>query len=339
MKRKKTLHSKYKDEKPGALIMRRFIVIFLITLFITGFFPERVSAVLLDRVVAVVNSEVITWSELRSMVEREGRILLEGLSGDERDAKIQEVEKQFLSTMIDIKLQLQEARRQGLSVQPEETEGAIIDIKSKYGLSDEAFFGSLAQEGLSIDDYRKELSDQILISKLTRQNINSAIFISGDEIQRYYEDNKEDFRAQESVKIRQILLIGPPDESMKPDIDARASEIMRRIREGEDFAELAKSFSEGPSREFGGDLGYITRGSVLREVEERAFGLETGAVSDPFWSSSGLHIIKLENRRGGVQLDDVKNEIQKALYKDMFQSRYEDWIKALREKAYIEINL
>lgn len=319
--------------------MRRIVSFFLLTIAVTVLSPERLGAILLDRVVAVVNNEVITWSELRAMVEREGRSLLEGLTDDVRSAKLQGMEKQFLNTMIDIKLQLQEARNRGLSVTPEETEGAMNDIKSKYGLTDEAFFDSLAQEGLSLDDYREELSDQILISKLTRQSVTSAIFISDEEIQEYYEENMEGFRGQESVKIRQILLIGPPDESMKPEIEARASEIMKRIREGEDFAEVAKSFSEGPSREFGGDLGYITRGSVLREVEERAFGLETGEVSDPFWSSSGLHIIKLEDRREGVQLDNVINEIQEALHRERFQSLYEDWIKTLREKAYIEINL
>jgi peptidyl-prolyl cis-trans isomerase SurA len=323
----------------GESPMKKRILLSLILGILFTICPNSYGAVLLDRIVAIVNNDIITWSELRGTIEMEARMVLEGLEGEEKEKRIQEIRKTFLNTMIDIKLQIQEAQRAGLSVGSGETESAIADIKKKYNLTEEAFIGSLKAEGLDIEGYKVKLSEQILISKIVRHKVSENILISDSDIEEYSGAHRDQYHRKEKVKIRQIFFTRPEDDSLKSEAETRAEEVFRRIQNGEDFESLAREFSEDPSREFGGDLGYISRGSMLKEIEDVAFNLETGEVSKPFWSSSGLHIVKLEDRIGSSKTEEARENIKEILFEEAFQSRFEDWVKALREKAYIKILL
>ena len=116
-------------------------------------------------------------------------------------------------------------------------------------------------------------------------------------------------------------------------------DLVQRINKGEDFAKLAREFSEDPSRKFGGDMGYISRGSLLKEIEDVAAALKKGDVSRPFRSPAGLHIIKLEDRIEGGGIEKVRDRIKEALFQKAFESKYREWRTGLRETAYIEIKL
>lgn len=304
------------------------------------FNPEiAAGAVLLDRVVATVNDEVITWSELMNMIAMEGKEYLGGASGKEREEKIKEIERPFLDNLVEIKLQLQEARKMGLGVSNAEVDGAVDEIKKKYDLTGESLAASLKAEGMTLEDYRQRLSEQILLQKVINYAVRNNIVISDGEIEEYYEANREKYSGKEKIRIRQIFFAAPEDESLKADIEAVAGELAGRIEKGEDFAKLAAEFSEGPSRRFGGDLGYISRGSALKEVEEIAFTLKAGEVSGPFWSPAGLHIIKVEDKVEGGGIEKVRDRIKETLFQKAFESRYYEWKAELREKSYVEIKL
>ncbi|UCH45478.1 MAG: peptidyl-prolyl cis-trans isomerase, partial [Nitrospiraceae bacterium] len=116
-------------------------------------------------------------------------------------------------------------------------------------------------------------------------------------------------------------------------------EVLYKLKRGEDFAKLAKEFSEDSSRDFGGDLGYITRGSALKEIDDAAYTLKTGEVSKPFWSEAGLHIIKLEDRISGSSIVKVKDKITEILFQKSFDEKYHEWKTGLRERSYIETKL
>jgi peptidyl-prolyl cis-trans isomerase SurA len=295
--------------------------------------------VLLDRIVATVNDEVITWSELTNVIIIDGRKALEGLTGEEREKKIGEAERPVLNSLIEMKLQLQEAHRMNLDVSASEIGGAIEEIKGKYGLTEEMLMNSLKAEGLTPEDYRARLADQILLQKVINYAVRNNIVVSDKEVEQYYKDNIDEFGGGGKIRIRQIFFALPPDSSGKEAVEEKAREVERRISSGEDFAKLAGEFSEDPSRAFGGDLGYISRGSALKEIEEAASLLKKGEVSRPFWSPAGLHIIKLEDRTEGGGIDKVTNKIREVLLQKAFESRYREWKAALREKAFIEIKL
>ena len=314
----------------------------LLTVFsiLTGFIVSQYaySAVLLDRVVAIVNSDVITWSELRKNIDLENREPFKSLTYEEKEKKIKEIEPIFLNSMIDMKLQMQEALRLGLSVSPQETNEAVADIKKKYNLSDENFIESLKAEGMNLEEYKIRLSEQILLSKIVRLEVRDSVAVTDKEIGEYHDSNREKYKKQEKVKIRQVYFT-LKDGSQKADVEAKAETVMQRIKKGEDFAKLAGELSEDESRQFGGDLGYISRGSAIKEIEDEAFTLKVGDVSKPFWSSKGLHIIKVEDRKDSVIPEKTSEEIKEILFENAFKLKHEEWIKKLREKAYIEINL
>jgi peptidyl-prolyl cis-trans isomerase SurA len=285
------------------------------------------AAALLDRVVATVNDEVITWSELMNVIAVEGKEYLGEATGKERDEKIKEIERSFLDNLIESKLQIQEARKMGLDVSNSEIDGAVDEIKERYGLTGESLVTSLKAEGMTLRDYRERLSEQILLQKVINYAVRNNIVIADKEIEEYYQANRDKYHEKERIRIRQIFFAGPEDESQKADIEAVAKELTGRIDKGEEFSKLASEFSEDPSRQFGGDLGYISR------------GLKTGEVSSPFWSPAGLHIIKVEDKIEGGGIGKVRDTIKGNLFQKAFQAGYYDWKSGLREKAYIRIKL
>lgn len=318
--------------------MKRVIFLIYFLLF-TFYFSLSHGAILLDRIVAVVNDDVITWSELRRTIEQEEKELIKGLVGKDREKALKGLEKTFINSMIDIKLQLQEARRKGLDVKEAEVEGAISDIKRKYNLRDEEFVASLNTEGLTLEEYKIKLREQILLSKVVNYEVRSNVFVTDKEIADFYNMNKEKYDRGESVRIRQIFFNAPEDKTQGPQLEAKAQEIINRLKAGQDFAKLAEEYSEDASRRFGGDLGYISRGTVLKEIEDVVFSLKEGEISKPFWSTKGLHIVKVEHKLDLSSPEKIKEEIKGILFERAFRLKYEEWIKDLRSKAHIEINL
>ncbi len=321
--------------------MKKLIFLAIIYCFLfTVLCPLSFSAILFDRVVATINGEVITWSELRRRIELENKNLLKDLTGKAREKKINEIEAPFLNNIIDLKLQLQAARRLGFGVGLAETDAAVAEIMKKYNLTDESLAESLKAEGFDMEEYKNQLAEQILLTKVVRYEVKTSIVIGDKQIREYYEVNKEKYRKEEKVRIRLIFFAGDAKDNLqKTDIEAKAEEVMQMIETGEDFAKIASEFSEDSSKEVGGDLGYVSRGSVLEEIEDVVFDMKSGEVSKPFWSSVGLHIMKLEDRREGSEVEEIRNEIKGILIEEAFKLKLEEWVKKLREEAYIEIKL
>jgi peptidyl-prolyl cis-trans isomerase SurA len=313
-----------------------------ILIFVTAFLfcPEVQSAVLLDRVVATVNDEVITWSELMNIIIFEGREYLSSEDDKSREEKIREMERPFLNMLIEMKLQTQEAKAMGLTVNDDEIKSAMSDIRAKYNMTEDAFLASLAKEGIMIEDYGKGLGDQILLQKVVNYTVKGSVVVTDKEVEEYFNANRKLYdNEKEKFRIRQIFFPVPADDPGKGDIEAKAREIVQRIKSGDSFAKLANEFSEGPGRRFGGDLGYISRGSALAEIEKAADALETGGVSEPFWSSAGLHIIKLEERVESDGKEKAREKISEKLFNKAYELKYHEWKTGLKEKAYIEIKL
>jgi peptidyl-prolyl cis-trans isomerase SurA len=301
--------------------------------------PEYHAAVSLDRVVAVVNKEVITWSELYKMMEHEATDQTKALKEEERMNIFKDNEAFFLGKLIDLRLQIQEAKRLGLGATPEEMTEAIENIKKKYSLTDNALRESLKKEGLTFEEYRKRLSEQITVSKLVSQQIRSKIVISDEEVKKYMEENKKSSGDSETLRLRQIFFKRPENDADKKAIEDKADLIIQKLKAGEDFSALAKEYSEDPSRRLGGDLGFMKRSHLAKEFIDVLNTMKTGDFSIPFWSEKGLHIVKLEEKISAQSIDEVKEDIRNQLAEDRFSGIYKNWIKGLREKAYIEIRL
>ncbi len=297
------------------------------------------AAVLLDRVVAVVNKEVITWSELYKMMEYESTEQMKALSEEDRMRVFKNNEAVFLDKLIDMRLQLQEAKRTGLDVSPEEVKEAIENIKQKYSLTDKSLEENLAKEGLNIGNYKKSMSEQILVNQFLNKQVRSKIVVSDDEIKSQIDTYKTNLINDESFKIRQIFLKKPKEDAERKAAEEKASLILQRLKSGEDFSKLAQELSEDPSGKQGGDLGYVKKNLLAKEFIEAFSKMKIGDISLPFWTEKGLHIVKLEDKSSAQSTEDIKENIRKQLTEQQFMEKYKSLIKDLREKAHIEIRL
>jgi len=312
----------------------------LIILFL-GFLFNSASyaAVLLDRVVAVVNKEVITWSELYKTMEYESAEQVKQMSDAERAKIFKANEAEFLDRLIDMRLQIQEANNLGITVSTEEVAEAVGNIKKKYSLTDKSFEESLRKEGMTFDEYKRKLSDQMLISHFVNKQIRQKVVVSGEDVNKYLEASGESAIAEESFRIKQIFMKIPKDEQGRPLVEEKAAMIMERLRAGEDFSSLAKEYSEDASAKLGGDLGSVKKNQMAKEFIEVLSSMKAGDVSRPFWTGTGLHIIKLEDKVSARTPDEMKETVRMRLMEEQFSEKYKSWLKALREKARIEIRL
>ena len=294
-----------------------------------------------DRIVARVNSEIVTQSAVEERSIAFSEQLNQGLQGSlpAENALMQ----QALDSIIDEKLKIQEAKKLGLEVDEERVAKALDDIKEKNHISDSDFEALLKRDGRSMENYKAIIRDQILVSRITHSERGNRAKVTDREIRRYYNRNRKDYWEAPQVRARHILFI-IDEETSKKDIPlkkTKAQAVLRRVRAGEDFAQLAREYSEDVSAHLGGDIGTVERGKMVKEFENVVFRLKAGEVSEIVRTQYGLHIIKCEEViRGKTKaFDKVEGEIRARLFLEKQNKAYKDWIGDLREKAFIEVSL
>jgi peptidyl-prolyl cis-trans isomerase SurA len=317
-------------------MFKRFGILTIIYLLL--FSASAQASVLLDRIVAVVNQEIITWSELYKAMEADAGPELKQLKDDERNRIYRENEGLFLEKLIDAKLQLQEAANLGIGVSEQELREAVDNIKKKYSMTEYDFIESLKKEGFTFSEYRKRLREQIILSKIVNTQINNKIMITDQELNNFISENKQLLEDSETYRIR-LILLRKSKETESSRIEEKAAELLRKLENGESFGEIAKQYSEGPSAEAGGDLGSLKKSHLNKQFTDVIAGLQPGETSKPFWAEGALHIIKLESRTTAKNRDEMLGEARGLLQNKVFSDKYKAWIKSLREKAFIEVRL
>lgn len=290
------------------------------------------AAMLLDKVVAVVNKDVITWSELYRAMEFEASSAMKALSDAEKSRAFRENEARFLEGMIDVKLQLQAAKKLDIEAGREDIAEAVESVKKKYSMSDTEFEESLRKEGFTLNDYKKRIAEQITLSKAVAQEVRNKIVISDSAVNAYLAVNKD-----AGYRIRQIFFGQPENDTEKKALEEKIKEVFQRIKNGDDFARLAMQYSEDLSGKAGGDLGFIKKEHLSREFLEVAAPMKAGEVSRLFSTAKGFHIIKLEERFDAG--DEMKEAARKKLFEKRFNEDLRSWIRGLRERSYVEVKL
>ena len=283
--------------------------------------------VVVDRLVAVVNDEIITMSDLqREMLKR----------ADSADQRL------VLEEMIDRKLQMSAAKRNGMDVSDHELDEAIADIMKRNSLDAKQFEQALAKEGLTLEQYRSEFREQMTLSRLYNKFVRTGVAMDEAEVRSYYDRNAAQFSLPEEVNIRHLVVTVP--EKASPDLVASAQEkaaaLMVRIRSGEDFVRLIREYSGGPTAAQDGDLGFLRRSHLIPEIGEAAKDLKPGEYAGPVACEDGFHIIRLEAVRTPVRpYEKVKDEITKLLYEQKMDNTYRAWLQTLRSDSHIENRL
>jgi peptidyl-prolyl cis-trans isomerase SurA len=294
------------------------------------------ASVLFDRVVAVVNKEVITWSELYRGMEFEAGSFLKSESEAERRKIFKENEGPFLESMIDTRLQLQAATKLDINASKEEVGEAIENIKKKYSMNDQELDESLKKERFTMEEYKRRLAEQIILSKVVSQEVKNKIVISEAELNEYVSRNRDP-----GYSVRQIFIKkaeGTPEQEQR-NVEEKADMLFKRLMAGEDFARLAQQYSDDPSGRVGGDLGFVKKDLLGKEFVEVLSQMKVGEISRPFWTDRGMHILKLEDKVDTSNPAELREIAKKKLTDRRFNEEYRSWIRSLREKSYVEVRL
>ena len=248
-----------------------------------------------------------------------------------------------LETLIDETLKLQQGKKMGFEVDDITVDAAIKDIERKNSLEDGQLAFMLEAEGKSLENYKNVIRDQILVSKITRFEMGSRIAISERKIAKYYHDRQKEFWDSSQVRVKHILILFEKDvsEKIRKKKYKEIKKILTELKEGKDFAEAAKEYSEDVSASLGGDVGFVKKGQMVPEFEKAVYRLKEGEISDVVETEYGYHIIKAEEIKKGRTLPfkEVKNKIKNIISNSKQESAYKSWMSELRESAFIEKSL
>ena len=301
--------------------------------------PDVVLGKVFDRVVAKVNSEIITMSS----IEERAIVLKQKFRNKSAEIDEKEILRQALEIVIAEKLQLQQAKKMGFEVDDSSVEAAVKNIEKQNGLQEGQLEQILEAEGNSLEAYKNRIRDQIIVSKITKFELGARVIVSERKIAKYYHDHQKEFWNSGKSKVRHILILsekGSPEKIRKrkyKDI----KKILSEIRNGKDFSEAAKEYSEDISASSGGDVGFVEKGKMVPEFENAVYRLKEGEISDVVETEYGFHIIKVDKVQKGrtLPLNKVKDQIQNILAGKKQKAAYENWMKELKDSAYLEISL
>ena len=322
-------------------------LVFKVTVLIAGFFfslllSPSIYALTVDRIVAKVNSEIITLMKLEDRVAvflNQMKAAGSVVTGLEKS----KIMKEVLDGMIAEMLQIQEAKKLGMVVTEEELQKSLDSIYAKNNITAEQFEDVLNSEGSNFDDYKKIIRDQILVSRVVQMHLAGSSSPREKSVRKYYRKNKKNFWIPEKMILSHIMFITESDSSGKERRlqKKKAEETLQRILAGESFSELAKKYSDDVSAHSGGHLGVVERGTMLLEFERAAFDLKVGEVSDIVETANGFHIIKCDNIIPGhaKTFKLVESEIKNILSSKKREKKYNKWIAELKKKSFISVSL
>lgn len=330
----KTMEIKYRLSLAG--LVGTLLLVFAATA------TASAAAEVIDRIVAVVNEDIILLSELRErMAPFVQRIRSQGYDLDKERKMIFKVREEMLNRLVDEKLTDQEIERNDLQVDETQIDNTIETIKKANSFTDEDLRRFLEQEDMTMEQYRDTIREQVLRSRLINYEVKSKIVITDEEIQNYYDSHPELYGGKTRYHLRNILMIVPknPTEEEKETVSARMEILRARIQEGESFADLAKAFSQSPTADDGGDLGEFEMKTLSPVIQEAIDGLKPGDTTKVLDTDLGLQLFYLEaiHRSEGKPLESVKAEIQQKLFAEVVDKKFVSWLDELRSQSVIKI--
>lgn len=289
---------------------------------------------------ADVNGSTISYADFERQLSMFQKQVMKGQPGQLPDALMQRLKGQVIQKMVGDELLYQEAVKKGFTIDEKSVDNEMIRIKRQFK-DEKQYQAQLKASGHTEDNLRNQIHRQASISQLIKKEIVPQINIKPEDAKKYYEENKDKFRRPERVRARHILMKTEKGDSEEKKAEARKTlrELQKRILAGEDFGALAKEYSQGPSSSNGGDLGYFTKGRMVKSFEEAAFKLAPNEVSDIVETQFGYHLIKVLDHQAenSPPFEEVQQKITSMLFNQQVQKSLEPYVLNLREKAKVQI--
>ena len=325
----------------------------------------------IEEIVARVNSDIITRSELQRGREQFINELKERYGAQAND-KIAEKEKDALRDLIDQQLLIQKGKDLGITADTEVIK-RLDEMRKQMNLeSMEDLEKAAGEQGVSFEDFKQNLRNQIITQQVIGREVGSKIQIPQKEAEQFYDQHKAELERPEQVRLSEILVSTAPKQKPAPTegqqantappaentaaapgeataapsgedeiavAEQKAGQLLASIKQGASFDEVAKKSSEGPTAAQGGDLGYFKRGTLAKELEDKTFAMKAGEVSDVIRTKQGFIILKVtEHQLAGVPpYKEVEPRVQEAIYMRKLEPALRAYLTKLREEAYIDI--
>jgi len=296
-------------------------------------------AQVIDGIAAVVNGDVITLSQVRSLSEPREKLLRSQYTGDELVAKIKEARQAALQDLIDRELVLQAFKDEKFQIPDYVVEERVHEIiREGFGGDRNTFIKTLEAQNYTLGEFKKMELERIIVSAMRGKNVKVNTIISPTRVDEYYKKHIDQFTAKEEVKLRMIMIPGKADTGNSAAQKAMAQEVLGKLASGAEFDRIAQVYSEDSTRDLGGDWGWIERKTLAGPLEKAAFSLPVGKISHIIEFSGNYYILKVEAKRGGdtKSLEQVRGDIEKLLIQQEARDLQERWLASLRSKAYIK---
>lgn len=306
------------------------------------FWLGNAHAEIVDRIVAVVNDDIILASDLDHVLKPvEASLKNRGYASIDRQRIIDRRRGQVLERLIYDKLTDQQVRRHNLKVKDTEVDATIQRIRDANKLTEEELRRALDLDGMTFDVYRKEIRDKMLRTRLVNREVKSKIVVTDEDIKSYYNAHEDQYAGSTKYDLRHILLRVSPDadQAEKMRIKDQINLLRKRLQEGEPFDKLAGLFSEAPTASQGGRLGVFGTHLLTEEIRQALKGLNAKQYSQAVETDQGYQIFYVEDiiSTGGKTLEQATPEIYEKLFAEVVDQKFNTWIEDLRKRSHIQI--
>ncbi len=297
---------------------------------------------IVDRIVAVVNDDIITLYELNGSIKPyEDKINALGYPEEKERRMLFKVREGVLSQLIDKKIEDQLIKRSNIKISEEQIDQTIERIKEKNYFTEEDLRLALAKDGFTMEAYRNKIKEEILRTRLINLEVKSKIVITEEDIAAYYEKHLDTYGGKQKYHLRNILIRIPTfaDENKELEIRAKIDEILKELKAGQSFETMARNYSDSSTAAEGGDLGLFELDSLSPQLQKTIQGMKSGEFTPVLETDQGYQIFFLQEilETPGKPLEDVSPEIERILFGENADKKYQEWIEGLRKQSTIKI--
>jgi len=294
---------------------------------------------IVDGIAAIVNGEVITYSQVRSLSAPREQLLKSQLTGQELEKKLMELRQLALKDLIDRRLVIQAFKKESYQIPDHFVDQRMHEIiRDSFGGDRNTFIKTLEAQNYSLGEFKEKEMERMIVAAMRSHNVKTNSIVSPTKIEDYYRKHHEEFTTKEQIKLRLIMISGQKDTASAPAQKALAEEVLGRLASGADFDKTAQVYSEDSTRDNGGDWGWIEHNTLAAPLEKFAFNMPVGRISNIIEYAGNYYILKVEDKHGGNtrSLAEARSDIEKKLLQVEAQGIQERWIASLRAKAYIK---
>jgi len=291
-----------------------------------------------DGIAAIVNGDVITYSQVRQLSAPRAKLLQSQFTGEELANKLKEVHQLALKDLIDRRLIIQAFKKESFAIPDHIVDQRVHDIiRESFGGDRNTFVKTLEAQNYSLGEFKEKEMERIIVQAMRSHNVKTNYIISPTKIEDFYRKHRELFTTKEEIKLRMIMISGQKDTGNAQAQKSLAEEVLGKLAAGGEFEQVAQIYSEDSTKDNGGDWGWIGRNTLAGPLEKFAFNMPVGRISNIIDYAGNYYILKVEDKRGGTtrSLAEARGDIEKKLIQDEAAQIQERWIASLREKAYI----